>query len=111
MRAKSNSSAMFQLLSLDAHLEHNTSYIRVVINGPILESVVGDLLFHPDDVESVTCKLVLLLHFNKEFAEFQHPLREDPLLHEATMKNFVNNVVFVERWSPTNDRISMLQTF
>jgi hypothetical protein len=66
MRAKSISSAMVQLLSLDAHLEHQTAYIHVVINRPIMETVVGDLLLHPDDVESLTRELALL-HFSKGF--------------------------------------------
>jgi hypothetical protein len=42
------------------------NHIRVVINGPIVETVVGNLLFHPDDVESVTRELTLL-HFSKGF--------------------------------------------
>jgi hypothetical protein len=40
--------------SIDSHLENQKNHIRVVINGPIVETVVGDLLFHPDDVQSVT---------------------------------------------------------
>jgi hypothetical protein len=100
MRAKIISSAMVQLLSLDA--QHQTDHIRVVNNGPIVETVVGNQLFHPDDVESVTRELALL-HFSKDFAEFQHALREDLLCQDAIMKNSVNNLRHVEGWSATND--------
>jgi hypothetical protein len=41
---------------------------------------------------------------SKEFAEFQRALREDLLLQEAIVKNSVNHGIFVEGWSPTNDR-------
>jgi hypothetical protein len=95
MRAKSISSAMFQLLSLDAHLEHQTDHIRVVINGPNVETVVGNLLFHPDDVKSVMRELAPL-HFRKDFDEFQRALREDLPRQDAIMKN-------VKGWRPTND--------
>jgi hypothetical protein len=48
---------------------------------------VGDLLFHPDDFESVTSELALL-HFSKEVAEFQLALREDPPLQRSYPKEF-----------------------
>lgn len=39
--------------SLDAHLE-DKQQIHFLINAPIVETVIGELLFHPDDVEGVT---------------------------------------------------------
>jgi hypothetical protein len=51
-RANSSSSAAFY--SLDSNLENQKNHIRVVIDGPIVESVVGDLLFQTDDVQSVS---------------------------------------------------------
>lgn len=46
--------------TLDAHFE-TSSHLRVLINGNIVEVVVGDLLFHPDDLEGVTHERALEL--------------------------------------------------
>ena len=49
--------------SLDAHLE-SSPYIRILVNATIIETVVGELLFHPNDVDNVTHERALNL-FNK----------------------------------------------
>ena len=45
---------------LNAHLE-SSLHIRILVNAPIIETVVGDLLFHPDDVDGMTCERALSL--------------------------------------------------
>jgi hypothetical protein len=46
------------------------------LHWPIVENAVGDPLFHPHDVESVTRELALL-RFSKKFGELQRALLED----------------------------------
>jgi hypothetical protein len=41
--------------------EEQANHIRVLINGPIVETVIGGLLFHPDNVENVTRECALQL--------------------------------------------------
>ena len=40
--------------TLHAHKDQDLDHIRVLVNAPIVETIVGDLLFHPDDVAGVT---------------------------------------------------------
>ena len=42
----------------------SSPHIRILVNAPIIEKVVGELLFHPDDFDNVTCERALNL-FNK----------------------------------------------
>ncbi|BBN13083.1 hypothetical protein MPTK1_6g00640 [Marchantia polymorpha subsp. ruderalis] len=39
---------------LDADVENQGNHISVLINEPIMETVLGDLLFNPDDIESMS---------------------------------------------------------
>ena len=73
--------------TLDAHLEKQPNRLRTLINGPIVETVVGDLLFHPDDVESVTLQRAL-----QQFKKLDEPDRENGEqgqrdLYEVVIKN------------------------
>ena len=52
--------------SLDAHLE-SSRHIRILVNAPNIEMVVGELLFHPNDVDGVTRERALNLF--KKMAE------------------------------------------
>ena len=51
--------------SLDAHLE-SSPHIRILFNAPITETVVGKLMFHPNDVDGVTRECELNLFKNLE---------------------------------------------
>jgi hypothetical protein len=44
-----------------------------------------------------------------EFAEFLRAFRDERLLREAVEKNSGKSVGFIDGWSPTNDRFTMLQ--
>ena len=46
--------------SLNAHLE-SSPHIRIIVNAPIIKTVVGEIMFHPDDVDSVTRESALNL--------------------------------------------------
>ena len=46
--------------TLHAHLE-SASHLRVFISAKIVEDVIADLLFHPDDIEGVTQKRAMAL--------------------------------------------------
>ena len=51
--------------SLNANLE-SSPHIHILVNAPIIETVVGELLFHPDDVNGVTHERALNLFNNME---------------------------------------------
>ena len=46
--------------TLHAHLE-SASHLRLFISAKIIEDVIADLLFHPDDIEGVTQKCAMAL--------------------------------------------------
>ena len=46
--------------TLDAHVEPCTK-LCLLINGPIVDTILGKLLFHPNDVEGITCEQALFL--------------------------------------------------
>jgi hypothetical protein len=58
--------------TLHAHLEQQSNHIRFLINGPIVETVIGDLLFHPDDNESVTLERAM-----QQFRKMDEPESEN----------------------------------
>ena len=49
--------------TLDVHMEPCTK-LRLLINGPIVDTILGKLLFHPDDVEGITRGQALSLFKN-----------------------------------------------
>ena len=51
--------------TLHAHLESRSQH-RVFISAKIVEDVIADLIFHPDDIEGVTQKYVMALFQNIE---------------------------------------------
>ena len=69
---------------LNAHLE-SSLHIRILVNAPIIETVVGDLLFHPDDVDGMTCERALSL-----FKKLEEPSGSDEVgqhdMYEFLMK-------------------------
>ena len=57
--------------SLDAHLE-SSPHIQIIVNAPMIEKVVWEILFHPDDVDGVTRKHALNL-----FKKLEEPSGSD----------------------------------
>jgi hypothetical protein len=37
--------------TLDCHFDKSTSTMQVILNVPIVKVVIGNMLFHPDDVD------------------------------------------------------------
>ena len=49
--------------TLDAHVEPCTK-LRLLINGPIVDTILGKLLFHPNDAVGIMCEQALSLFKN-----------------------------------------------
>ncbi|BBN02006.1 hypothetical protein Mp_2g11970 [Marchantia polymorpha subsp. ruderalis] len=70
---------------LDAHLENQGNHIRVLINGTIVETVLGDLLFNPDDIESMSRERAL-----QQFKKLDAP---EPKIGEEGGRHEMSKVV------------------
>ena len=46
--------------TLDAHVEPYTK-LHLLINDSIIDTILGKLLFYPNDVEGITCEQALFL--------------------------------------------------
>ena len=46
--------------SLDAHMESPGTF-QITIKKDVVERIIGELLFHPDDIQGVTCERALSL--------------------------------------------------
>eukprot|EP00171_Calliarthron_tuberculosum_P009058 IDg9058t1 len=72
--------------SIEAHIE-TREHVRILVNAPIVDTVVGGFLLHPDDIRSVIRKLALKL-FKKLY---------EPSISDEVEKRDVNEVVIKTR--------------
>ena len=74
--------------SLDAYLKI-IPHIHILVNAPIIETVVGEILFHPGDVGGVTCERALNL-----FKDLEEPSGFDEVGHSGVYKFLIKT----RRW-------------